>query len=121
MRLNDYIGLWRVSQRRRQSEEDYREFQAFQARQLLGYLSKNGLAIDGKRLLDLGSGIAGYSREFARHGARVIGVDLIQPNQAPIEHMSLVQASAVAVPLPSESVDVIFCASLIEHVARPQE
>lgn len=121
MKVSDYIDLWRVSQRRRQSEEDYREFQAFQARQLLGYLSDKGLTIEGKRLLDLGSGIAGYSREFARRGARVIGADLIQPNQTPVEHLSLLQANAMAVPLQSESVDVIFCASLIEHVAKPQE
>lgn len=120
MRLSDYIGLWRISRRRRRSEEDYREFQAFQAGQLLGYLSRHGVVVDGRVLLDMGSGIAGYSREFARRGARVISADLILPNYPPIERMSLLQANAMAMPLRDESIDIVFCASLIEHLPKPQ-
>jgi len=119
MKLSDYVELWQVSRRRRRSERDYREFQAFQARQLLVYLAEQGVAIEGRSLLDLGSGIAGYSQEFARRGARVVSVDLVHPNQPPIEPMSPVRGSALAIPLRNESADIVFCASLIEHVAEP--
>ena len=119
MKPSDYVGLWQVSRRRRRSEEDYREFQAFQARQLLNYLAQRGVVTEGQLLLDLGSGIAGYSWEFARQGARVVSVDLVHPNQLHVERISPVRGSAMAIPLQDESVDIVFCASLIEHVAEP--
>ncbi len=118
MKLNDYIGLAQVARQRLRSEEHYREFQAFQARQVLNYLAQHQVAVQGL-VLDLGSGIAGYSLEFARRGARVISMDLVQPRLARPDRMSQVQASALAVPLRDESVDIVFCASLIEHVAEP--
>ena len=119
MKPSDYVRLWRAFRRRLRSERDCRKFQAFQARQILDYLVRHGVPIEGRFLLDLGSGVAGYSRVFARRGACVIGIDLAHPRESRIEGMSQVQASALAVPLRNESVDVIFCASLIEHVAEP--
>jgi len=118
MKLNDYIGLVQVARRRLRSEGDYREFQTFQACLVLDYLAQHGVAVQGL-VLDLGSGIAGYSLEFARRGAHVISVDLVQPRFSSPDQMSQVQASGLAIPLQDESVNIVFCASLIEHVAEP--
>jgi len=120
MKLRDWMRLWQVSRRRLHSEKDYREFQAFQARQILNYLAAHGVVVRGRSLLDLGSGMGGYSQEFARQGAQVISVDLVQPRLPDVDGMSQVRATARAIPLRNHAVDLVFCASLIEHVAEPQ-
>jgi len=119
MNLRDYLELWRISKHRLHSLQAYREFQAFQASRLLQYLARQGVTVTGRLLLDLGSGIAGYSHEFARHGARVISVDLVHPPDCHHIGLSAIQASAIAIPLRDEAVEIVFCASLIEHVAQP--
>lgn len=120
MRLADYLELWRISSRRSRSELDYRRFQAFQASLLLGYLAQHGVEIRNRRVLDLGSGVAGYSQTMAGAGARVFSVDLVQPHITLTAGLRQVSASAMAIPLPPESMDFVFCASLIEHVAHPE-
>lgn len=120
MRLSDLRDLWRLSVRRTESEQSYREFQAFQAGLLIRYMEGHGVRFAGSSLLDLGSGLGGYSREFAVRGARVFAVDLTPPrSKGPGLHR--IRASAAAVPLPDASVDLVFCASLIEHVPHPEE
>lgn len=119
MKISDYIALWNLTKRRLHSEEDYRQFQAFQASLLLSYLQSFGIAIYGKKVLDIGSGIGGYSAEMVARGARVFSLDLIRPSYTPLEGNSLLMANALAIPLHSMSVDFVFCASLIEHVAEP--
>lgn len=118
MNLADYLKLWRVGRNRLQSEDAYREFQAFQASLLLDYLCAFGIRLKGRRVLDLGSGIGGYSEEMARQGARVISLDLIKPSRL-TKGASPVMANALCSPLRDESADFVFCASLIEHVANP--
>jgi SAM-dependent methyltransferase len=71
-------------------------------------------------LLDLGSGMGGYSREFAARGAQVFAVDMMPPRVGGVGLHSI-RASAAAVPLRDSSMDLVFCASLIEHVPRPAE
>lgn len=120
LRLHDFRNLWRLAIRRKRSEQSYREFQAFQAGLLIRYLEEHGVGFAGSALLDLGSGLGGYSREFAARGARVFAVDLTPPRvHGP--GLRRIQASAGAVPLRDASMDLVFCASLIEHVPRPEE
>jgi SAM-dependent methyltransferase len=119
MPLREYSELWRLAKARRRSQEDYRRFQAFQARLIVRYLERHGIELDACRLLDLGSGFGGYSGEFARRGAGVVGVDLVQPSGLALKGVRPVIASALELPFRAESFDLIFCASLIEHVASP--
>jgi ubiquinone/menaquinone biosynthesis C-methylase UbiE len=119
MQLSDYLELWRMARRRSQSENDYRTFQMCQARLLSEYLAAKGVQIQDRVLLDLGSGVAGYSFEFSRRGARVLSVDLVHLGAA-LSSVTHVCASAEAAPFSESSVDVVFCASLIEHVAHPE-
>ncbi len=120
MNLSEFVELYRLSRQRLQSETDYRKFQSFQARQIISYLAANGLEIRGRAMLDLGSGIGGYSLEFAQAGAQVVSVDLIQPRLPNDTRLKQLQGSALTIPLRDEAFDVVFCASLIEHVARPE-
>lgn len=119
MRLPDYVTLWRLYRARLLSEEHYQRFQAFQASLLVDYLGSHGIRMKGCRLLDLGSGIGGYSSEFARLGASIISMDLVVHGRLPEGNVARVQADALAVPLRDAEVDLVFCASLIEHVPDP--
>ena len=119
MSPKDFFTLYRLARARKLSENDYRAFQLFQARLVADYLRRRGFSFAGRRLLDLGSGIGGYSEEFARRGARVVSVDLAPPLSWRAAGVAPVRASALAVPLAGRSADLVFCASLIEHVEDP--
>lgn len=119
--LSRMRAFWIVTRKRARSEQDYLEFQAFQARWLMDYLGEHGVSLQGKRMLDLGSGVGGYSLEFARVAESLISVDLMQPHRPESEGLRLrqINGNALRVPLRSESMDFVFCASLIEHVPDP--
>ena len=119
MQIGDYIALWNLAKRRLRSEEDYRQFQAFQATLLLSYLQGLGVEVKRKKVLDIGSGVGGYSTQMVACGARVISLDLIRPSYQAGERHSLLTANALVIPLHDESMDLVFCASLIEHVSDP--
>lgn len=116
--LRDMLRLWQVARRRKDSAIRYREFQAFQATLVIRHLERHGVALEGRQLLDLGSGVGGYSGELAERGARVIALDL-DPAREGAPGIRRVAASAAAVPLRTASIDFVFCASLIEHVPDP--
>jgi SAM-dependent methyltransferase len=119
MDLSAYVALWRLGRRRLQSEEDYRRFQALQARLILGYLDRHDLDVRGKLALDLGSGVGGYGMELANHGARVINLDLVKPSYQLVPGKSMAIGNALSIPLADGQIDLVFCASLIEHVCDP--
>lgn len=120
MRICDYITLYRLAKFRLRSEEDYRRFQRFQASLILEYVHRFGINLKGKLVLDLGSGLGGYSQEIAgKEKAKVISLDLIRPLWLLEQEICVLIADALSIPLRDESVDFVFCASLIEHVSNP--
>jgi len=73
--------------------------------------------VDGRDVLEYGCGAAQWSVQLARAGARAVGLD---QSRAQLRHarrgaaragvaVRLVCASAVAVPFPAESFDLVFC------------
>jgi SAM-dependent methyltransferase len=114
----EFRDLWRLTRRRTTSKQSYLEFQAFQADLLIGYLQEHGVRFAGSTLLDLGSGVGGYGGQFAARGATVFSLDL-KPLRRSDPGIHGVCANAGVVPLRDESVDLVFCASLLEHVPRP--
>jgi SAM-dependent methyltransferase len=118
--LADLRRLWRLARRRQRSPEDYAAFQAQQASMLAGYLRRHGVTLSGKTVLDLGSGLGGYSAIWLREGARVVALDLIRPAALTGERYAGVVGDAQAAPLRDASMAFVFCASLIEHVAAPE-
>lgn len=119
MKLADYFKLCELYRRRSRSEEDYRKFQSFQARLIMEYLNKF-LIIQGQLVLDLGGGLGGYSLEMAKGGvAGVIYLDIAGSLCPPEPKVYPITADALSIPLRNESVDFVFCASLIEHIKDP--
>lgn len=115
--LRDYWELARLAFRRQRSEEDYRTFQRYQAGLLFRYLKVWNISLDGERVLDLGSGIGGYSVQLLEQGADVYSVDLMLPTE---RIGNPVVGNGLSLPLADGSFDFVFCASLIEHVAEPE-
>lgn len=118
--LFDFVSLWRISRKRIASEADYLEFQSFQARLVTNYLSDKSVFLEQKRVLDLGSGIGGYALEFREQGAKVVSADLIQPRRPSKAGLDPTISDALHLPFCDNCFDVVFCASLIEHVAQPE-
>lgn len=114
-----FFRLANLAYRRLRSEEDYRAFQAYQALLVIGYLKDRGVWREGQLILDLGSGIGGYSQQMVEHGARVISVDLVIACPRFGATHSPVMADALYIPIRNEAVDFVFCASLIEHISDP--
>ncbi|MEM2001782.1 MAG: class I SAM-dependent methyltransferase [Candidatus Methanomethylicaceae archaeon] len=126
MKLSDYITLYKLARARLRSAEDYVRFQKFQASLLLEYIHSFGIDVNRGLVLDLGSGLGGYSQEIAKRcKAKVLSLDLIKPWQPLVEEgregreVRILVANALCIPLRDESVDFVFCASLMEHVNNP--
>lgn len=119
MRIGEYITLLKLTKNRLRSEDDYRNFQSHQAALIIKYLKEQGITLSSKMVLDLGSGLGGYAREMINLGAMVISLDLIRCQKRFGElHLPLV-ADALYIPICDEGIDVVFCASLIEHISDP--
>lgn len=68
-------------------------------------------------VLNLGCGNGGYTKELAKHAKVVYALDLHIPKTIKKENIVCIQGDALDIPLKSNSVDFIFCSSLIEHVS----
>lgn len=120
MRLRSYLTLARLARRRLNSYNDYLSFQRYQAKMLREYLKQHGISLQQQRVLDLGSGLGGYAVEWQARTARVVALDLSASSPAVQQAgVPFVRANACDLPFPSNTFDVVVCASLIEHVRRP--
>lgn len=114
-----WLELWRLSRRRLADEQAYYTFQVHQAHRILERLERLGCSLQGRRVLDLGCGVGGYSAALHQRGARVVALDLHSTFLLLRGIAEAVQADALRLPLRSASVEGVFCASLIEHVPDP--
>lgn len=117
--LRDLFTWVKLAHRRLRSEEDYRAFQAYQALLVIEYLKKWRVWREGQLVLDLGSGIGGYSQQMVEHGARVLSLDMVIAGPRFGTMHSPIVANALYIPIRDETVDLVFCASLIEHISDP--
>ena len=114
--IREWIKLLHLARKRSQSYFDYLEFQTYQAYLILNYLELQGICVENTRVLDLGCGHGGYSCVLSRAGAHVISIDLRRPE---IALPAFTQGDATKLPFSAQSFPLVFCASLIEHVAEP--
>jgi SAM-dependent methyltransferase len=117
MRCKDYLQLIQLSRRRKNSPEDYFHFQRFQAQLLVEFLRHQDIPFRNRLLLDLGCGLGGYGDVLQEYGTDVVALDLDE--KMFMSDIPLVHADARAAPFPSNTFDMILCASLIEHVPDP--
>ena len=73
-------------------------------------------------LLDVGCGCGWSSFEFARSGYKTTGIDLnvkaFEPLQT--EGLTLLESSALDLPFPNDSFDIVASYQCIEHIPQPQ-
>ena len=111
-----------------ENEDAYAEFRLQQIDLVLDAAKRYGVSIEDKIVLDLGCFDGAISVGYLEKGARkVIGVDIDEAAVAKAKELrgsdtAEFYASTIdGIPLPDESVEVILCYDVFEHVERPPE
>lgn len=127
-KLSDYFRFYKLARKRLRSKQDNLEFQVHQAGMIIDFLEKRGIRLKNSRLLDIGTGERGYSSEFVKRGAKVIGIDINDQyfqkigngNQRfPVslwENVNFLLGDASRLPFKASSFDFVCCSSMIEHI-----
>ena len=117
--VSDWKRFASLARRRAESPEAYRQFQAAQGERILASLERKGVRVAGS-VLDLGCGLGGYSLALSERGARVVSADFSFPTLAGLPGgLRPICADARHMPCADGAFDLVFCASLIEHVPDP--
>lgn len=112
------VNFIKVARNMFNSDEDYVKFQRFQASWIISELNKK-INLTGKVILDLGGGIGGYSIELSTVVKKGYALDLnISVDFPKRENIIPINGDALNLPFKNRSIDFIFCASLIEHIAE---
>jgi len=115
--LAELIKLYKYARVRFTSGKHYFDFQCYQGSLLIRYLKAHDVNLSKKQVLDLGSGIGGYTKVIQEAGATILAIDRFTK---PFDNFqNVVSADALYLPIKENMVDVIICASLIEHVDAP--
>ena len=116
--FKDYRKLFKLARSRKNSVQDYIKFEKFQCDLLVRYFLSQGILLNDKLLLDLGCGPGGYTQQFKFYGALPVGLDLDVTYLSPA--LMKVSADALHIPFNDNQFDMVFCASLIEHIPNPE-
>jgi 2-polyprenyl-6-hydroxyphenyl methylase/3-demethylubiquinone-9 3-methyltransferase len=92
----------------------------------LAYLDRHDIDVAGKIVVDAGCGGGYVAGPLAARGARVVGLDIAPRALAaardhdlhrPLRGLAFAQASAVALPIASSSVDVVVSTDVLVHLS----
>jgi SAM-dependent methyltransferase len=79
---------------------------------------RQAVALEGKRVLDVGCGMGMYTGAFAQHSGHVVGVE-VEADRARAAYQQVprvAQAVGEALPYVADSFDVVFSHEVLEHV-----
>jgi len=121
--LTDDLG-WSESQARRRTE---REVAGELGKNTCDQLARLGLDIEGKRILEVGSGLGGVAIEIGRRGGQIIAIEpgtswrsvLVERFAATPNRGRVVGAVGEYLPIRSNSVDLVISLQVLEHVGDP--
>ena len=106
--ISDYIRFFKHAKNRIRSDKDYLKFESLQARFVIKFLEKQGINLKGLRVLDIGSGRGGYSKEFAKKGAKVTAIDIRDYIFLKIKNIEFIICDASKMPFEDSSFDFVF-------------
>ncbi len=114
--------LAKLGLQRFRSEDDYREMQRYIAEATVMELERRGVRLAGSRVLELGAGRGGYSTVLSAKAGEFLATDInvdefFERNAIPFQKMD----AQKSFPLAGGSFDLIYCSSLIEHLAEPEK
>ena len=126
--MTSYLGGALGWQKKDISDRIHRELTREIPLGVLSILSEAGLEVQGKTVLDLGSGLGALSSELALRGARVLAVEpaaawrAITAARLPHAGSGVVVASVgEALPFRSGTIDLVVSLQVLEHVRDPQQ
>lgn len=114
------LKLFWLGIRRFRSPENYQELQSYIAKATITKLSSQGIGLANTRVLELGAGHGGYSMVLREASKELVASDLFEYALFRKEGIPFVRLN-VNSPLPfrANHFDLIYCSSLIEHIANP--
>ena len=114
------LKLLRLARRRFRSDDDYRAMQAYLAEATVADIEARGVSLNRAGVLEIGAGRGGYSATLNRVAASFIASDFennkyFEKSGIPFEIVDVSERF----PFGSNTFDLIYCSSVIEHVAEP--
>ncbi len=120
--IREFFQFYKLTKKRLYSEEDYLDFQRYQAKIIIEKFKNKNINLKNKKVLDIGCGLGGYSVELINNRARVISVDINEPKlMKNISKTNFIKCDAIQLCFPDNYFDFIFCSSLIEHIKEPKK
>lgn len=112
------LKLVKLGFRRFRSQDDYRAMQRYIAEATIAELKVRGVDFSKSAVLELGAGRGGYSLPLHRESKSFVASDLekdefFDRTDVHFEHVDVLRPF----PFRSGSFDLIYCSSLIEHIA----
>ncbi len=121
MKMSKLTEFLQLSMKRKDSVDNYFEFQRFQAKLLIKDLEND--IHQAKRILDIGSGIGGYIFELSEQFPEKIIISL---DKNPLEYavkktkniknIKTIKGDGTIIPFKDDAFDIVLASSLIEHV-----
>ncbi len=116
--FQDYKKFIVAAINRTRSVDNYFIFQSIQGELIYKYLLANGIKITDFSVIDLANGFGGETQVLGKKCRFIVGLDLnfLNKNMA-FPHTI---GNAMSTPFKDRSFDLVICASLIEHLLKPE-
>ena len=114
-KIGHQIGYWESERKRRSPEHP--AIESF-ARPKINYI-RDYVDLSGMSILDVGCGNGFFTYYFSKL-AYTVGIDYSRHMLSINPCDLLIQGSALALPLKTDSFDLVFCSNLLHHVKDPE-